>query len=277
MSADSSDEEDYMSDAFLQKCADTRPGLVPKRLHDRYEKEKKQKESQKQNKTVSKQKLEIIQREAGLSSSIPTESKGFALLQKMGYKPGQGIGKLGTGRIEPVPIEVKNNRLGLGKDTEMKRKAIEMNTMRSMMAVKRLKTDEKQRNNFLDRMREKFSTQSVDRDLRMAQNVCIQLDQEQGLTEPGEVFFWPASCLPLQENEGDDLQPNDFQEEKDDSDVDEVVDCPAYMEFSEFERLDILTRYLRNTYFYCQWCGVKYNDKVDLDTNCPGNTSEAHE
>ncbi|KAI8785275.1 G patch domain-containing protein 11 isoform X1 [Biomphalaria glabrata] len=277
MSAVSSDEEDYMSDAFLQKCADTRPGLVPKRIHDRYEKEKKQKESQKQNKTVSKQKLEIIQREAGLSSSIPTESKGFALLQKMGYKPGQGIGKLGTGRIEPVPIEVKNNRFGLGKDTEMKRKAIEMNTMRSMMAVKRLKTDEKQRNNFLDRMREKFSTQSVDRDLRMAQNVCIQLDQEQGLTEPGEVFFWPPSCLPSQENEGDDLQPNDVQEENDDCDVDEVVDCPAYMEFSEFERLDILTRYLRNTYFYCQWCGVKYNDKVDLDTNCPGNTSEAHE
>ncbi|KAH9507291.1 G patch domain-containing protein 11 [Bulinus truncatus] len=279
----SSDEDDYMSDKFLQQCSDTRPGLVPKRIQEKFDKDKKQQEAQKQNKTVSIRKLEITQREAGLTASIPIESKGFALLQKMGYKPGMGIGKKGTGRIEPVTIEVKNNRLGLGKDADMKRKAHEMSHMRTKMEAKRAKADEKRQENFMGRLKERFSSISVERDLKKAQKVCLQLDQEQGLVEPGEIFFWPDNCLPSQktdEDENEEEQHKDCLEETyDDSDLDEdeVLECPAYLEFSGFERLDILTRYLRNSYCYCLWCGVRYNDQQDLGSNCPGNSSEAHD
>ena len=39
--------------------------------------------------------MEAERREEGLNSTIDGGNKGFALLQKMGYKPGQAIGKSG--------------------------------------------------------------------------------------------------------------------------------------------------------------------------------------
>ena len=47
--------------------------------------------------------------------SIDSSNKGFAMLAKMGYKAGESLGKSNSGRIEPIPIEVKNDRGGLGK------------------------------------------------------------------------------------------------------------------------------------------------------------------
>ena len=34
---------------------------------------------------------------------------------KMGHKAGEGLGKSNSGRVEPIPIEAKNDRGGLGK------------------------------------------------------------------------------------------------------------------------------------------------------------------
>ena len=75
---------------------DTRPGLAPKHHQQKVEKEKRQNEADRKSRTVPRHKLEATQREAGLKASIAPSSKGFALLQKMGYKPGMGIGKEGT-------------------------------------------------------------------------------------------------------------------------------------------------------------------------------------
>ena len=43
----------------------------------------------------SRKVLEVEKREEGLQKTIGAENKGFALLSKMGYKPGMGIGKEG--------------------------------------------------------------------------------------------------------------------------------------------------------------------------------------
>uniref|UniRef100_A0A0B6Z892 G patch domain-containing protein 11 n=1 Tax=Arion vulgaris TaxID=1028688 RepID=A0A0B6Z892_9EUPU len=285
----SSEEEDYMSDAFLQKCGDSRPGLAPKQIQKKYEKEKAQKQANKSNTFIPKHKLEAVHREAGLKSSIGSDSKGFALLQKMGYKPGMGIGKHGTGRVEPVSIELKSGRSGLGRDSEMKRKATEMNNMRAVMAVKRRKADESRKDTFMDRLKERFSYKNLEKDLRTAQKACLQLDQQEGISSPGEAFFWPANSLPsLKESddeeteEGEELVskiPLDSRVEDSDDEYSDngVDDRPASIEFSDFEKLDVLTRYLRNIYYYCIWCGTKYNDTRDLESNCPGNSADAHD
>ena len=39
------------------------------------------------------------------------------MLQKMGWKEGKGLGKESSGRLEPVPVEHKNDRSGLGDAT----------------------------------------------------------------------------------------------------------------------------------------------------------------
>jgi len=54
---------------------------------------KKRKECELINKNTGAKALEEQQRQEGLEKAIDCTNKGFSLLQKMGYKPGSGIGK----------------------------------------------------------------------------------------------------------------------------------------------------------------------------------------
>lgn len=54
---------------------------------------KKKEERELLNKTPSVKALEEQRRREGLEKAIDSNNKGFSLLQKMGYKPGSGIGK----------------------------------------------------------------------------------------------------------------------------------------------------------------------------------------
>ena len=65
-------------------------------------------------------KLEDKKRIEGLQTSLNSSNKGFALLTKMGYKPGEGLGKSKDGIIEPIGVEVKTNRSGLGAEAATK-------------------------------------------------------------------------------------------------------------------------------------------------------------
>lgn len=58
-------------------------------------KESLQKEKNIKNRQKSYREQEQESREAALQNSISTHNKGFTLLQKMGYKAGQGLGKEG--------------------------------------------------------------------------------------------------------------------------------------------------------------------------------------
>jgi len=52
---------------------------------------------------------------ASVDTAIGTENKGFKMLTKMGYKGGhQGLGKHNQGRAEPVRVEQRTERAGLG-------------------------------------------------------------------------------------------------------------------------------------------------------------------
>jgi hypothetical protein len=53
----------------------------------------------------------------GLSTAISDSNRGFSLLLKAGWKPGTGSGKDGSGRTEPVPVDVyQTTRSGIGSD-----------------------------------------------------------------------------------------------------------------------------------------------------------------
>lgn len=86
---------------------DIRPGLIHSRTLQREHNIHK-------NKTVTDEKnkqqnrphrfIEAERREEGLSEAIGDSNKGFALLQKMGYKPGMAIGKSGVVIVEQISI-----------------------------------------------------------------------------------------------------------------------------------------------------------------------------
>ncbi|XP_046577582.1 G patch domain-containing protein 11-like [Haliotis rubra] len=286
------DEDDYMSDAFLKQCSDTRPGLLPERVAKKFEKDKKKKALNSVHRQMYKPRatLEKEKREEGLKVNIGSDNKGFAMLQKMGYKPGMAIGKAGSGRKEPVPIQLKFGRGGLGQEAHQKRKQEEQRLMRASMFAKRQKRDSKQRTEFVQRMGGRFAEKRADGDLRKSQKVCEQLDAEAGLTKPSEYFFWPAEFHPKNKElkaENDRLNQglsdmaggydSVLDDDEDDKDEEEEEDEEKMELFTAAEMLEILTLYLRKTYKYCVWCGTRYNDAADLASNCPGATAEAHD
>lgn len=81
---------------FLYFSQDVKPGVsMVRRVKESIKKEIKQKEANTKNRQKTLKEQEKESREAALQNSISTENKGFALLQKMGYKSGQGLGKQG--------------------------------------------------------------------------------------------------------------------------------------------------------------------------------------
>ncbi|CAG0884938.1 unnamed protein product, partial [Darwinula stevensoni] len=155
---------------------DVRPGLLSQSHKRSHELLKKKSEDRAKQKEQNKPKhiVEAEKREEGLQKAISSDNKGFALLQKMGYKPGTSLGK-----------------------------------------------------------------------------------QE----DPVERWYWPSEHWKVLQGPTED--------ESDDEDEDDVEEED---EPSAEDKLEMLTVYLRTKYFYCVWCGTRYEDKRDLQDQCPGLT-----
>ncbi|KAK8746240.1 hypothetical protein OTU49_017318 [Cherax quadricarinatus] len=262
--AESEEEVDYMSADFLAQCVgkdDVRPGLMFSHSSKRQaemEKKKKKKDNEQRARFKPVKEVQKERLEEGLSTAISSSNIGFSMLQKMGYKPGTSLGKQNQGRLEPVSVEVKSDRVGLG--------------WQEMIAEHRKKCEErkqKKRNKNKDdadpekyraRMRSQRQEKYLQQDLMKSQRVCYQMDSKQDLEEPVEPWFWPSYVFNTEEEE------DDCEEEEED-----------YTEFEPEEQLNILTAYLRSTYCYCIWCGTVYDDERDLKQNCPGVTRADHD
>jgi len=61
-------------------------------------------------------------RREALSLPLPRDNKGYELLSKMGFQPGQGLGRAQQGRAEPVPLVLKSGRGGVGAEEARRRR-----------------------------------------------------------------------------------------------------------------------------------------------------------
>ena len=84
----------------------------------------------------------------------------------------------GTGRLEPVPIEVKTGRGGLGREVFQKRRNEERLVMRRDRIQKRARHEERYRQDFRKRFSEKMGDRQVEQDLLKSQKVCGELDAQ---------------------------------------------------------------------------------------------------
>lgn len=248
-----------MSDKFLQGSEKASSTSLLYRHADKRKFELMKKKIEIEQKLKEKGSLKHIEeekREEGLSSAITSSNKGFEMLMKMGYKPGQGIGKTESGRTEPIGLEVKLGRQGLGKETKKREKKMKDSTLND-------KLDNKVMKDFRGRVAQRRAEQFLKADLYKSQRVCEQLDAQRQIEEPRESWFW----LPRNNDSG-----SETEEEDEDDDDDDKDDGTLPVE----EKLEILTKYLRDKYFYCIWCGVAYQDEDDLRDNCPGCTRNDH-
>lgn len=140
--ADMSDEEDdYLSDKFLVEAAAaaSSSSSAPKTYAERRkEAQKRAALKNEQNRTKSRRELEREAREEALSRSLferaqeearesGRENKALAMMMKMGFKPGQALGKTEEEevKVKATVVEKAGERGGAGEVVDDKKEAAE--------------------------------------------------------------------------------------------------------------------------------------------------------
>uniref|UniRef100_A0A8C3IL97 G patch domain-containing protein 11 n=1 Tax=Chrysemys picta bellii TaxID=8478 RepID=A0A8C3IL97_CHRPI len=249
------EEDDYMSDSFIN-VQDIRPGLpMVRHVKEAIQKEEKQREANQKNRQKSLKEEERERRDTVLKSALGNENKGFALLQKMGYKSGQALGKSGGGIVEPIPLNIKTGRGGLGHEESQKRKAEErLENYRRKIHMKK-QADEDAADQFRMRFKSKQEERKIEGDLRKSQRACQQLDTQ----KVSWLQILQSSCTTILFH---------F--------LTVLYNIGFYWTEVVLEKLQILTAYLREEHLYCIWCGTAYEGK-NLSSNCPGDSSADHD
>ncbi|KAK9432510.1 hypothetical protein V1505DRAFT_413398 [Lipomyces doorenjongii] len=321
---DSSEEEEYMKMII--------PDLPQKHASDTTYSERRQRAIREQEaKSIARPPV-VVQREKlerGLDTSLfvagekakdEEESSGddsiaLAIMKKMGFVPGHGLGKTGDNEHhEPLRPVLKYDRGGIGM-ASANRELIESEAKRAQEFA------QAEKQSFIDRKREEQLEKRISGQLREAQNICQELDisndprlesilyshssarggpnsrEYKELDEPmlrSVNFLWRevvverqnadyekhlrsrildrASSVGADEPENlesrvEEFVPEDYMDEE----------LEAFNSLESAKKLEVVLEYLRQKYYYCFWCGCKYDDAVDLDQNCPGLTEEDHE
>ncbi|KAJ5975228.1 hypothetical protein N7481_008935 [Penicillium waksmanii] len=164
-------------------------------------KRREQREAEARGKVPSKAERaaeEAARREEALSkSTLDPTNKGFKMMAKLGFKPGQSLGKRDNNeaagdenkddednkdkdkhtknsatRSEPLNLIFKEDRGGIGMDEKKKRKIREQ----AEEATKKIKRDE---GDYRDRVREERELKRTEAQVRAAQKVAERLDTEE--------------------------------------------------------------------------------------------------
>lgn len=147
----------------------------------RYEIEKKAELKNKQNRQLPVKDLEELKRKEALeASSLKPENKGFNLMLKMGYKSGQALGKSSAESkdklLEPIPIEIKTGREGLGQAALRKQNLEEIEKLRENLKANKRQLEQNTEQYYLKYKRGKFNLRKLRYNLHKCQRICYQLD-----------------------------------------------------------------------------------------------------
>lgn len=208
---------------------------------------------------VKRSVLEEERREEGLANKIDESNVGFRLLEKMGYKKGEGIGKsqAATASTDPLAFDIKNDKMGLGIREGKKRK------MEKEMK-KQKETSEALLSNFQSHQRQRYNDKKHRFQLSKALKLMQTLDEQNDVRE-GENKL--AVLLKASNTEDDD----ESDEEEEDSEAAELKKLPID------EQLMKVLHYLREKHLYCMFCSSNFSDAEDMKANCPGLLEEDHD
>ncbi|KAL3475333.1 hypothetical protein BJX99DRAFT_159221 [Aspergillus californicus] len=185
----SADDDDYMSMVIEEPTQKESFTQRKRRL---------QREAEARAKVPSKAERaaqDAAKRDAALATStLNPSNKGFQMMAKLGFKPGQTLGKPvasgkdirdGTGsgdantndadakrQAEPLSLIFKENRGGIGLDSERKRKFLE----EADEATKKIKAEE---GGYRDRVRSERELKRTEAQIHGAQKVAERLDAEE--------------------------------------------------------------------------------------------------
>ena len=292
LTAQGDEEEDYLTMALPSVPAPTQKETYTQRRL------RIQRESEARARQPSKKELEKIrtaQREEALAKKLEQSNKGFKMLSRMGYKPGAALGSAANkdARTEPIALDVKEGRGGIGLDAERKRK------VREEMEGEVRRTAEEQEG-FRERIAREREERRREAQLRAAMGVAEGLDEEDTKRESGVEkktvnILWRGLRRDRERRERDrrarhDLTQSlsrnpayangDSEGEEGVGKVEEVVE-EEDEELDEWEqkpvedKLEEVVGFLRSMWWYCFWCKCRYKSE-EMD-GCPGRTEEDHD
>ena len=130
--------------------------------------------------TKAKRELEFetaAAREIALATALPTSSKGFQMMAKLGFKQGSGLGPEGnvSGRLEPLGVEIKGDRGGIGLSGERKRKI----QGEAEAEAKKVRAEQ---TGFRERLAREQERTKLERLVQTAMRIAERMDQDK---EPG--------------------------------------------------------------------------------------------
>jgi hypothetical protein len=249
-----------------------------------------------------------------LATALPETNKGFKMMAKFGFKQGDTLGKSETARKEPIQVSVKEDRAGIGLESEKKRKIREV-WDEAQRAAKRAKEEE---GDFLEERKLQLKERKAEKDLDNAQRTAERLT-EQEVDEKDTAsakdkhladinVLWRVRARRRVEREHDRRMrkeldnslasrlptlAKDDEEHDNDSKValghdvtpfyttleneleDEDPELAAFEALPVEERLQKVLVFLREKYTYCLYCGYQYPDPAM--EGCPGVTEEDHD
>ncbi|KAM7272131.1 hypothetical protein ACFE04_031345 [Oxalis oulophora] len=247
------DEDDYMGDISMflpsQETTVTKSSKIPFNKKETLVIESSKKKFKAMNwqekrklERAKKQQKEDEQTLVNIEAPISQSNIGFKLLKQMGYTPGTSLGKEGTsGRVEPVGIDIRRSRAGIGTEGHLKEKRkweeIEAELMK--------RNEETLMEDFGYRQKLTWRSRRVVVNFRKAKGALDQLENREVVPEKVE---------------DEDGKQEDGEEEE---------------EITEEDLQDILMK-LRDEHLYCLFCGFQYESSEALLSNCPGINEDDH-
>lgn len=302
-------DDDYMSMAIPEP-----PKAKIESSFQRRAREKREAEERSRPKSKAEREEEArAKHEADLATSIDESNKGFKMMQKLGFKGG-ALGKGGPdsdARTEPIIVEVREDRGGIGRENEKKQKFRE-HAERAEGVEKKVKADE---GDYRERVRKEREEKKLESQMIGAMKVAERLDEEaendQTVGDPGSESAKTKASKPLKsvnvlwrgnvrhrlekersrrmrydlnqsltrlptydDPEEDQLDRQAFGREEEELDEDDP-ELAAFIALEPGEKVAKLVAHLRTVHNYCFWCKFQYPDET-LE-GCPGMTEEDHD
>ncbi|KAL9109102.1 MAG: hypothetical protein Q9227_006193 [Pyrenula ochraceoflavens] len=202
------DEDDYLSMTFT----DTTPSANPRSVTSLHKSRVQRAETLGRPKSKAALAAEAeAKREEGLNTRVDRDAgnKGLAMMQKLGWKSGEGLGKRNDGerdgegvsaRLDPLMVEIKEGKAGIGVESE-KRKRVRDEAEKIGAVEKKAKVEE---GDYRERVAREREERRSEGQIRGAMSVLCGLDEE-------------AIGIPKNhgEHEGDKATVDPAQESKD--------------------------------------------------------------
>ena len=302
------DEDDYLNMTFEEKPAKKETSLQRTARLKKEALERGKVKSKAERAEEAKQNLENA-----LATEIDSSSKGAKMMAKMGFKGG-ALGKTEGARTRPIEVQLKEDRGGIGMESDRKRKFREAAEAMDQQEKKvKLTAEEYRERNRQEVEQKRFEGQmwSAMRTLEGFEAEEPAKDDQDGVPEETtdakkssqskipmrsvNVLWRPLVKERLEKERARrmryDLDQSlsrklDYTEDDEDEDlafgneVEEDLD-EEDQELEEFEalpaeeRLAKLLTYLREKYNYCFWCKFRYADAKAME-DCPGLTEDEH-